>query len=223
MLDLTDASISAALLLAICNNLEQLREINISHCINVTDASITALVTQCKKLTTLWVCGNDITDASLQAIATCGHCGQRLTSLGISTCRQLSTAAVITVLQCCTMLSTLFVGDVLYRDDGNKLVAHLPGLLRHLLFAARPTNAVLSAIALRCPLLQHLDLRYDGRYTAQGITTCARSCRSLTTLTLPNVLWYIVPRSEALLAMDRLNLKVIHVRYLRDPCLLGNS
>ena len=143
------------------NKFPNLLSLNLSGCINLTDASVSEVARRCSKLHTLNLshCGNYITDASVSEVAR--RCS-KLHTLILRNCgNYITDASVLEVASGCSNLHTLILGG-----------------------CNRITDASVSEVARRCSNLHTLDLGWCSNITDASVSEVARRCSNLQTLNL---------------------------------------
>jgi hypothetical protein len=180
--DLTDASLTAALLAGGPDprsskgswRANRLRELNLAHCPQLTEAAFGLLREHFLELESLNVAGCAVGAPLLAAVAR--QVWDRLTLLDVSDVRAGSTDEVLAALgQGCPLLASLRVGwSVHYNDsvtdEGLACVARGCPALRELslLRCRHVTDDGVASVARGCPLLEQLDLSF--------VETCVCVC-----------------------------------------------
>ena len=142
----------------------KLHTLNLRGCYNITDASVLEVARQGSNLQSLNLAGCNITDASVVAVARgCSN----LQSLGIRTCRNITDASVSEVARRCLNLHTL---DLNMGFQGNNNITDLSVL----------------EVARHCSNLQTLNLGSCRRITDLSVMEVVRRCLNIQSLLLYN-------------------------------------
>ena len=142
----------------------KLHTLNLRGCYNITDASVLEVARQGSNLQSLNLAGCNITDASVVAVARgCSN----LQSLGIRTCRNITDASVSEVARRCSNLHTL---DLNMGFQGNNNITDLSVL----------------EVARHCSNLQTLNLGSCRRITDLSVMEVVRRCLNIQSLLLYN-------------------------------------
>eukprot|EP00899_Mesostigma_viride_P008432 jgi/Mesvir1/17590/Mv08822-RA.1 len=164
----------------IAHRYQGLTELNVAGCRDVSDAGLVALARYCPGLQALDVSGcREVGDTGVAAVA---QSVVGLRRLAISYCERVSDASAARLGQHCRQLAEAHVDRTGVTDAGvNALVHGCPGL-RTLVVPLCVTDACMTQVAARCPLLEHLGVELCGGVSDASVKRIAAGCPLLTRL-----------------------------------------
>ncbi|ONI03853.1 hypothetical protein PRUPE_6G286100 [Prunus persica] len=175
---LDDCPVTYAGLKAIGNWCASLRELSLSKCAEVTNESLSSLLTKHKDLRKLDItCCRKITYASIDHIT--NSC-TALTSLRMESCTLVPREAFVLIGQRCQFLEEIDITDNEVDDEGLKSICRCSNLSSLKLgICLNITDEGVANIGMRCSKLVELDLYRCTGISDSGISAVANGCPGL--------------------------------------------